>query len=100
MCIRDSLNTVLYQDTGLYRNKQFKKAIPMQLKTTYEEIAILWDQEAKFRPGFDALGDRVMVPVICAKVSGVPGSDVYAYWQSISKLITGETVVLLSLIHI
>ena len=50
------LNTVLYQDTGLYRNKQFKKAIPMQLKTTYEEIAILWDQEAKFRPGFDALG--------------------------------------------
>lgn len=94
------LNNVLYQDTGLYRNQQFKKAIPVQLQTTYEEIAILWNQESKYRPNFEVLSDRVMVPVICAKISGVPGGDVAKYWQTISGLVVDDTAVIYKLPYI
>lgn len=94
------LNRVLYQDTGLYRNRQFKKAIPVQLQTTYEEIAILWGQDAVYRPNFETLSDRVMVPVICAKISGVPGGDAYKYWQSIAALAVDDTAVIYKLPYI
>lgn len=85
------LDTILYQDTGMYRNRQFKRAIPVLLQTTYEEISILWDQEAKYRPNFEVLADRVMLPVICAKISGVHKEDVEEYWKGITKLITEDT---------
>ncbi|WP_130863262.1 YceG family protein [Bacilliculturomica massiliensis] len=94
------LDTLMYQNTGLYRNRQFKKAIPVQLQTTYEEIAILWDQEAKYRPNFEVLSDRVMVPVICAKISGVPGSNAYEYWQTIASLAVEDTAVIYKLPYI
>lgn len=80
------LGQVLYQDTGMYRNQQFTKAVPVVLSNTYEEIGILWDQEAKYRPNFQILDDRVIVPVIFAKVSGVPGGNVPEYWDSVAKL--------------
>lgn len=80
------LGQVLYQDTGMYRNQQFAKAVPVVLSNTYEEIGILWDQEAKYRPNFQILDDRVIVPVIFAKVSGVPGGNVTEYWDSVAKL--------------
>lgn len=88
------LNTIMYQDTGVYRNRQFKKAIPVQLQTMYEEITILWNQESKYRPSFEILDDRVMVPVILSKVSGVPNSDKELYWNNISKLIIEDTFVI------
>jgi len=87
------LNTIMYQDSGMYRNLQFKKAIPVPIQTIYEEIAILWDQEAKYRPNFEILTDRVMVPVICAKVSGVPGGNPEKYWSDIGKLLGEDTFV-------
>lgn len=87
------LNTILYQDTGVYRNRQFKKAIPVQLQTMYEEISILWNQESKYRPNFEILDDRVMVPVILSKVSGVPNGNKEVYWSNISKLIIEDTFV-------
>lgn len=91
------LNTILYQDTGVYRNRQFKKAIPIQLQTTYEEISILWDEESKFRPNFEILDDRVMVPVIFSKISGVPNVNKDAYFSEISKLVTEDTYVITKL---
>lgn len=81
------LNTIMYQDTGMYRNQQFKKAIPIGLSTTYEEIRILWNQDAVYRPNFETLHDRVMVPVIFSKVSGVPGGNLNQYWDEIEKLL-------------
>lgn len=87
------LNTVLYQDTGLYRNQQFKAALPVPLKNTYEEIFILWDQEAKYRPNFETLEDNVVVPVIFSKVCGVPGST-DEYWSKICDLNTEDTFVI------
>lgn len=94
------LDQVLYQDTGLYRNQQFKKSIPLQMQTTYEEIGILWDQESKYRPNFEVLSDKVMVPVISAKISGVPGGNVSQYWQMISSMVVEDTIVVNKLPYI
>ncbi len=85
------LDSVLYQDSGIYRNRQYAKANAVTLKTMYEEIAILWDQELKYRPGFDTVGDVVSLPVIFAKVSGVKDGELSAYWAGIRGLLTAET---------
>ena len=88
------LNQVLYQESGMYRNQQFKKAVPIILSNTYEEIGILWEEEAKYRPNFQAMEDKVIVPVIFSKVSGVLGGNVTEYWQTIAKLYSEEVFVI------
>lgn len=94
------LDTIMYQDTGVYRNRQFKKAIPVRLKTTYEEIGILWNQEAVFRPNFETFDDRVMVPVIASRICGVPGNDAAAYWNTISGMLGEDTFMVTKLPYI
>ena len=84
------ISQIMYQDTGMYRNQQFTKAVPVVLHNTYEEIGILWNQEAKYRPNFEVFDDRVMVPVIFSKVMGVSGS-VSEYWEDVAKLLTEQT---------
>lgn len=84
---------IMYQDTGMYRNRQFTKAVPVVLQNTYEEISILWEQEAKYRPNFEVFEDKVMVPVIFSKVMGVPG-NVSEYWEAVAKLSTEHTFVI------
>lgn len=88
------LNTLLYQDTGLYRNRQFVKMNTITLKTMYEEIEILWKNELKYRPNFSTVEDVVSVPVIFAKVCGVKNGEVTKYFDEIRKLITEDTVVI------
>lgn len=88
------LDEMMYQDTGMYRNQQFTRAVPVVLSNTYDEVAILWDQEAKYRPNFEIFDDRVVVPVLFAKICGVPEGDVTSYWQSVAKL-SGEDVFLI-----
>ncbi|MBE6035768.1 MAG: hypothetical protein E7222_13885 [Clostridiales bacterium] len=87
------LNNILYQDTGIYRSQQFKTAIPVSLQITYEEIAILWNQEAKYRPNFEVFDDKVMVPVIFSKVSGIP-ANIDTYWDTIGELLSEEVIVI------
>lgn len=81
------LENILYRDTGLYKANQFKRAVPLSLNTTYEEIGILWKEEAKYRPNFEILRDSVIVPNICAKVIGVPDKDINQYWKNIEKYV-------------
>lgn len=88
------LNSILYQDTGMYRAKQYSKANVVNLQTMYEEIKILWDQELKYRPNFATADDVVTMPVIFAKVSGVKDGDVKNYWHSIRELIVDDTIVI------
>lgn len=85
------LDEALYSGTGLYRSYQYNKANTVSLKTMYEEIAILWEQEAKFRPNFSTYEDTVNIPVIFAKVSGVKDGNANKYWQSIRELLTEDT---------
>lgn len=94
------LDSILYQDTGMYRKRQFKKAVILPLQTTYEEIGILWKQEAKYRPDFETLEDRVMLPVICSKISGVPNGNKDTYWQEIAKLLDENTFIITGLPNI
>lgn len=86
------LDEIMYQDSGIYRNRQFGRANSITLKTMYEEIAILWDQELKYRPNFSITGDVVNLPVLFAKVCGVK-DEVQDYWNAIRQLNTPETYV-------
>ena len=90
------LDTLMYQDTGMYRNMQYGKANIISLQTMYEEIPILWDQEMKYRPSFSAAGDTVTLPVICQKICGVKDGNASQYWLDIKKLITPDTEVVRS----
>lgn len=80
------LDTLLYADSGIYRNRQFARGNAVTLRTTYDELFILWDQELRYRPGFDAGEDAVNMPVLYAKISGVEGGKLPAYWQKVRSL--------------
>ena len=88
------LDTLMYQDSGIYRNQQYGKANVICLQTMYEEIKILWDQELKYRPNFSTVDGVVNIPVIFAKVSGVKDGLVAPYWVSVKELITPDTTVI------
>lgn len=88
------LDTIMYQDTGMYRNQQYQRGVSATLKSIYEEIAILWDQELKYRPNFSVTDNVVTMPVIFAKVSGIKDRLTDPYWAGIKKLMTEDTVVI------
>ena len=91
------LDTLMYQDSGIYRNYQYSKATSIVLETMFEEIEILWDQELKFRPNFSTDDNEVKMPVIFSKISGVKDGakdkKAKAYWSYIKSLMTPETIV-------
>lgn len=87
------LDTMLYGgDAGIFRDFQFPNSQTVTLKTTLEEIGILWKQEARFRQGFGTSGNLVTVPNIFAKISGVKDGNVSAYWEEIRGRLTPETI--------
>lgn len=88
------LDTIMYQDSGIYRDRQYGKAVSITLQTMYEEISILWNQELKFRPNFNVIDNVVNVPVFFAKVSGVKDGNIQQYWSSIKTLIVEDTLVI------
>ncbi|WP_305767403.1 YceG family protein [Candidatus Epulonipiscium viviparus] len=81
------LDTLIYKDTGLYRQHQLSKASSLVLRTTCEEIDILWNEELKFRPNFNVDGDSVCMPVIFAKISGVRNDNLKEYSERIRNFI-------------
>ena len=90
------LDTLMYRDSGIYREKQYETAHTVILQTMYEEISILWKEEVKYRPSFSTIEDEVHIPVIFAKVSGVRDGLVPQYWRSVKELITEDTFVIKS----
>lgn len=91
------MDSILYQNTGLYRAKQHQKAEAVTLQTMYEEIGLLWDQELKYRPGFAAEGDTVTVPVLLEKICGIKDGPILPYWLGIKKLVTPKTTLVTKL---
>ena len=87
------LDTLMYQDSGMYRNQQYGKAEAVTLRTMYEEISILWDQELKYRPSFSVVDQTVTMPVLLEKICGVKDGQINAYWLEIKKLFTPDTLV-------
>lgn len=94
------LDELIYQDSGIYRNQQYAKADSVTLKTMYEEIKILWKEEAKYRPNFSTENGVVNIPVIFAKVSGVKDGDVDAYWNSIRELMQEDVLLITKIPYI
>lgn len=90
------LDTLMYNNSGIYRNQQYGKAVAVNLRTMYEEIAILWDQETKYRPNFSVVDGVVNIPVIFAKVSGVKNGQVEQYWSDIKRLVVEDTLLIKS----
>lgn len=88
------LQQTLYQDSGIYREKQYSKAIAIKLRTMYEEIPIIWDKELRYRPNFSTVDDLVNMPVVFAKVSGVKDGDLSKYWSDIKTLLTPDTTLI------
>lgn len=88
------LDSLMYQDTGIYRNQQYGKANSITLQTMFEEIQILWKEELKFRPNFSTENGVVLLPVIFAKICGVKDGQVQKYWASIRELITDDTCII------
>ena len=94
------LDTILYSGTGLYRNRQFKEAGIVSLKTMYEEIPMLWKEELRYRPGFSESEGAVNIPVIYSKICGVKDSDTRGYWNGIRDLMDENTVLITDFPHI
>lgn len=88
------LDTILYQDSGIYRNQQYSRANAVTLQTTFEEISLYWREEVNMRPNFSVLHDTVTIPVIFAKVSGVKDGDVSAYWNWAKELMSESPYVI------
>lgn len=87
---QDDLTQMLYTDSGMYRAHQFARGESVTLRTTLDEIFILWEQELRFRPNFSANGDTVNMPVLYAKISGVENGREDAYWQKIKLLLNDK----------
>lgn len=81
------------EDSGIYRPWQFENynLISRTLKTTYDELFILWKEEARFREGFKAEKGHIYMPNIFAKVSGV-SLDIDQYWKNLDKLIENKDI--------
>lgn len=86
------LENIMYQDSGIYKLRQYNDAVAIILKTMYEEISILWNQENKFRPNFQVIENKVYVPIILAKVCGIKDGDESQYWKDIKSLIHDDTL--------
>ncbi len=89
------LNNILYNNDTIFRDFQFSDMQSLTLKTTYDEIDILWHQPAKYRTGFAVNGDRVTIPNIFAKISGVKDGNLNAYWDSVKWKLSPDTRVII-----
>lgn len=75
-------NIIYNTEAGLFRPWQFEDYItrPITLKTTYDELKILWKEDSKIRPEFRVENGAVYVPNLFAKISGTL-ENLEAYWN-------------------
>ena len=80
------ITEMLYgDDSGLYKDMQFDKMQSVILKTTFEEIDLLWDEPLNMRTGFSTNNGVVIIPTIYAKVNGIKLNNKY-FSDLINKL--------------
>ena len=88
------LDTLMYNDSVIFRDRQFVQANTISLQTMDREIRLLWNTEMKYRPNFSTVDGVVNLPVIFSKISGVKDQKTEEYWISVKQLMTPETVVI------
>ncbi len=86
-------NVIYNDEDGLYKPWQFEsyKTQPLTLKTTYDELKILWTEEARMRTGFKIENNTVYIPNLFAKISGVH-HDLNKYWQEFIAFKSSENM--------
>lgn len=76
------IERIIYsEDASLFRPWQFEDYMtkPITLKTTYDELKILWREDCKLRPEFKVENNTVYIPNLFAKISGTM-EDLEQYW--------------------
>jgi|SRR5680860_117229 len=82
------IEKVIYsEEVGLFKPWQFESysTQPLTLKTTFDELKILWREPAKLRPEFKVQNKKVYVPNLFAKINGV-SEDLNSYWLDLKAL--------------
>ena len=77
------IEDIIYNaDTGLFKPWQFENYFTKQvtLKTTYDELKILWKEQSKMRPSFKVDNNAVYIPNLFVKLNGV-STDINEYWR-------------------
>jgi hypothetical protein len=74
-------------DTGLFKPWQFENynTMPLTLKTTLDELKLLWKEPSKMRQGFKVENRTVYIPNLFAKINGV-NEDINDYWKAFAEL--------------
>jgi len=86
------IEQVIYTgDVGLFKPWQFENGMtkPITLKTTYDELKILWQEDAKIRPEFKVVDNCVYVPNLLAKIKGTH-KELSQYWHDYGQLLTAK----------
>ncbi|KGM95086.1 hypothetical protein Z968_10005 [Clostridium novyi A str. 4552] len=80
-------NVIYNEEDGLFKPWQFEdyKTSPLTLRATYDELKLLWNEEARIRSGFKIENGTVYIPNLFAKISGV-NSDLNLYWNDLKTL--------------
>jgi hypothetical protein len=86
------LDHILYNDGYMFRDRHYAFCQTVTLKTTIDEIDILWHVESKFRPGFASDEKTITVPNIFAKLDGIPFGETNKYLKEIQGKLTPNTV--------
>lgn len=86
------LDNILYNDGCMFRDRHYSFCQTVTLKTTFDEIDILWNEESKYRPGFASDENTVTVPNIFAKLDGVPMGDTNKYVKDIQNKLTPNSM--------
>jgi hypothetical protein len=87
------VNETLYSgDTlGMYKPGMFRTCDVINFQTTYDEIKLWWNKDVYLRPGFEARGDKAIIPTIFRVIKGVNESS-QKYLQDIQNLSYGKTI--------
>lgn len=83
------------EEDGVYKPWQFEdyKTSHVTLKSTHDELKILWNEESRMRTGFKIENGTVYIPNLFAKISGTY-NDLSLYWSEVRDFKSSEHVLM------
>lgn len=93
----EEISRIIHNDQdGLYKHWQFEsyKTSHVTLKSTFDELKLLWNEESRMRTGFKVENGTVYIPNLFAKISGTY-NDLNVYFEEIKQFKSVEQVLLL-----
>lgn len=92
----EEISRIIHNDQdGLYKHWQFEsyKTCHVTLKSTYDELKLLWNEESRMRTGFKVENSTVYIPNLFAKISGTY-NDLNVYWKEIKEFKSVDNVLM------